>query len=420
MMEVCNIVDLYRLQDSLKIATETALRLLSEAVPCQAISLFLFDENKGCLDFFCGTNTKKSISIIPFRLDTPLWMMFESKEAGKINISQIKGEYPTTDIFFEDISRVESIAFSPLLDEKSSKIGVIRLLNKIEQNMAVTDFTDYDLSILKYFSDIVGTLITVSMLRTKYEDFLDSVTHELLAPMSGIKNTASLIERIARQPNMQADLKVHEMLSKKIDDIARFSEHSITIIHGLTMYTRSGKMSATDLDLKISNLFKDIIERSITNLTFLLRSRGFNRRNINSIKYGKWPLLKIDRKVFRQVFNNLLSNSIKYAHDDPTSFNINIELDTLRDNKAIIIIQDYGIGLQEGEVSKIFDPLFRGQKARAKVPTGTGIGLTTVKNLLKAHGCKIEVTNLQLPTEFRITIPEEYVIRREDDIFHRR
>ncbi|MCX5915551.1 MAG: hypothetical protein NTX30_02550, partial [Deltaproteobacteria bacterium] len=142
MVEIFNIVDLYRSEHSLKVAIETALRLLLRDVPCQSISLFLFDENMASLNFFCGTNTKNTISVPSFQSGTSLWMMFESKQANKIDISMIKGQYPITDTFFEDISKVESIAFSPLFDDKKTKIGLIRLLNKIEQNATVSNFTD--------------------------------------------------------------------------------------------------------------------------------------------------------------------------------------------------------------------------------------------------------------------------------------
>jgi len=204
-LRTCNIGGLYRSQESLKVTTEGALRSLSEVVSCQGATIFLFDEYGGYLNFLSGTNTKKSVSIPSFQKGTPLWMMFEAKAVGKIDIAQIKGQYPTNDTFFEEIPEVKSIAFSQLLDEISSKIGIIRLLNKLDENGTVGNFIDSDLVVLEYFSDIIGALLTTSMLRTKYEAFLDSVTHELLAPISGVKNTASFIEKIA-QPNMMDDL----------------------------------------------------------------------------------------------------------------------------------------------------------------------------------------------------------------------
>lgn len=131
-------------------------------------------------------------------------------------------------------------------------------------------------------------------------------------------------------------------------------------------------------------------------------------------------MLNIDRKIFRQIFNNMLSNSIKYAHDDPEAFNVEIELSVNPSGGANIIIQDYGIGIEKEEAERIFEPTFRGRKAKTKVTTGTGIGLTTVKNLLFAHDSEITVTNFSNPTEFTIFLPEKFVARRKYGPIHRR
>lgn len=419
-MKSSNILALYRSQEPIKELIHKSLLNLQEIVPCQACSLFIFDEYDGCLKFLSGTNIKEPLEIPSFHKDTAIWKMFESKDAGRIDFNQIKEHFPTTDIFFENVALVSSISFCPLFDEKDRKIGVIRLLNKQTQERQISDFLQEDLVSLRDFCQVIGALITVSTLRTKYESFLDSVTHELLAPISGIKNTASHLNKLVEHPHLIEAKALNTKIQKFILDILHFSSNAITLVQGLTMFTKSGRMSLSDLDLKISNLDRDIIRKTISNLFALISSRKFNPKSINMSKWDKWPLLEIDRKVFIQVFNNLLSNAIKYAHEDPQAFAVNIELEALRDGNALIVIKDYGIGLRKDEVPNIFEPGFRGKDARSKITTGTGIGLTTVRNLLNAHGCKIEVTNLQNPTEFSITIPIKFVVRRKDDYFHRR
>jgi len=414
------ILGFYRSGESAEVVVEKASKLFTQFISCQACSIFIFDEYGRCLNFFSGANRKNGISIPAFRSETSLWKMFDAKKPGKIDSIQIKGQYPRGDIFFENVSEVVSAAFSQILGERGNKIGVIRLLNKMNQQGKICNFSDSDLFALKTFTDIVGSLLTISSLQRKYEAFLDSVTHELLAPTSGIKNSAIFMKRIAFNPSMRKDPDLQDSFNSKIEDVLRFSEQAITLIQGLTMYTKSGRMTRTDLELKPSHLFKDVIEKCRGSLTPLLRARRFNHGSIRCIDRHFWPILKIDRKVFRQVFNNLLSNSIKYAHDDPEAFNVSIELEMRPNGDAEIIIEDYGIGLQKNEVSKLFDPTFRGHEARAKVPTGTGIGLTTVKNLLAAHECNIDVTGLQNPTQFTIMIPNQYVIGRGNDRFHRR
>jgi len=414
-----DIISLYKSNAPINDKIERTLNLLNQAVPCQAASIFLFDEYGGCLKLMKGTNIKKSIKIPSFESDSPLWKMFESDKPKKIANRQIKGAYPTTDVFFENIPTVKTIAFSPIFNAKNNRIGVIRLLNKIKDEENFSYFIDSDLITLDSFANVIGALFTISTLQSRYEAFLDSVTHELLAPISGIKNDGFFMRRVATQSDLRNNQDLQEAFNSKIEDIIGFSKQAIALIQGLTMYTQSGRMSQADLILKPSHLFKHIIDKSRGSLTPLLVSRKFKHDAIRCFNRSQWPLLNLDRQIFRQVFNNILSNSIKYAHGDKSAFNILIELETLRNGDVIITIQDYGIGLEKDEADKIFDPTFRGKNARAKVTTGTGIGLTTVRNLLLAHETKIVVTNLKNPTEFTITIPKKYVIRRRNDHIYR-
>ncbi len=402
----------YRSKANFQEKLKNVLMILSEFIPCEACSIFLFDEYEGSLKFILGTNIKPSISIPAFRSDSPLWKMLEVGKPSKVAEQQHKGLYPTTDVFFENIHIVKSIAFSVIYDDKNNKTGIIRLLNKTKDDKTVCDFSEQDLLIIETFANIIGQLIAMSTLRSKYEAFLDSVTHELLAPISGIKNASHFMQKVTNMESLSEDTNLQGSFFSKIDDIFRFSQQAISLVQGLTMYTKSGRMSKSDLVLKHSHLFSDVIDKCRGSLTPLLRSRNFEHAAIRCFDRSKWPLLNIDRKIFHQVFNNILSNSIKYAYEDEKAFNIIIELDTLQNGDAVIIIQDYGIGLHQDEVEKIFDPTFRGKHARERVPTGPGIGLTTVRNLLLAHECNIKVTNLKNPTEFTITIPKKYVIRR--------
>jgi signal transduction histidine kinase len=177
------------------------------------------------------------------------------------------------------------------------------------------------------------------------------------------------------------------------------------------MFSRSGRMSERDLEKKPTRLFNDVLSKSISNVSPLISARNFDRSKINVDNYRKWPLLKIDQKIMEQVFSNLLSNSIKYAFDDPDGFNVDIIMNELPNGDFTICIRDYGIGIEPKDAAKIFLPGERGEWAKAKVPTGTGIGLTTVQKLLNVHGLSIELSKYSLPTEFVIRVPKQFVIK---------
>ncbi|MEP7146561.1 MAG: ATP-binding protein, partial [bacterium] len=77
-------------------------------------------------------------------------------------------------------------------------------------------------------------------------------------------------------------------------------------------------------------------------------------------------------------------------------------------NEIIISIKDYGRGIEQGELSKIFEPFYRIDKSRDKKISGFGLGLSIVKKILDLHNADIIVISKpSFGTEFRIILPEQ-------------
>jgi len=97
--------------------------------------------------------------------------------------------------------------------------------------------------------------------------------------------------------------------------------------------------------------------------------------------------LVIDEEKINQAFSNLLNNAIKYSDENK---NINIRLFKEAGN-TVLEIEDEGIGIPEDEQSRIFEEFYRvGQKETESI-SGTGLGLTVVKEIVEAHNGKIIV-----------------------------
>jgi two-component system phosphate regulon sensor histidine kinase PhoR len=93
-----------------------------------------------------------------------------------------------------------------------------------------------------------------------------------------------------------------------------------------------------------------------------------------------------DIDKLKQVFVNLISNSIKYSEQD------NVEICTKDAGERVeISIKDKGFGISETDLPRIFERFYRVDKARSKDVGGTGLGLAIVKHITEAHGSKIEV-----------------------------
>ena len=93
------------------------------------------------------------------------------------------------------------------------------------------------------------------------------------------------------------------------------------------------------------------------------------------------PLVFADGEAMSQVVHNILDNAAKFS-DREKSIEVKINR---QQNSVLIAVQDKGIGIPEGEQKKVFEKFYRGKQASSVSPTGTGLGLTLVKHIMKAH-----------------------------------
>jgi signal transduction histidine kinase len=114
------------------------------------------------------------------------------------------------------------------------------------------------------------------------------------------------------------------------------------------------------------------------------------------------PIIQADPKIARMVFQNLLTNAVKYTNPEGK-----ISVGIAKDNSSLIIsVTDTGYGIPEGVQSKIFTKMFRADNARANDPDGTGLGLYVVKETIEKTGGKIWFESKENQgTTFHVSIP---------------
>lgn len=137
--------------------------------------------------------------------------------------------------------------------------------------------------------------------------------------------------------------------------------------------------------------------------------------------YERMPPIKIDQRLMRIIFENIISNAIKYS---PIGGTILIEIKK-RGKDALIAISDTGIGIPKDQQTKIFEKLFR-VRVDNKVK-GTGLGLYMVKVAVDQYGgcvwCKspsslafgkLKNSQEQKGTTFFVTVPLSGMTARND------
>jgi signal transduction histidine kinase len=158
--------------------------------------------------------------------------------------------------------------------------------------------------------------------------------------------------------------------------------------------TRSGrfKVQISEID------FKSILNESLTNLR---NQEGAHKLKVNTIIEGIIPFYN-DKKQLLVIFNNIISNAIKFqhVHEVNPQIEINIEVDA---TQAVMSFKDNGIGIEKENLNKVFDMFFRSPGTKAD---GSGLGLYIVREITKKLKGKVSVdSKMNEGTKFVIQVP---------------
>jgi two-component system, OmpR family, sensor kinase len=175
------------------------------------------------------------------------------------------------------------------------------------------------------------------------------------------------------------------------------SEYMVGLIDDIHDYS---KIDAGRLELQLHPV--DVAELIRQNLEFnsiLANKKGIKLRFENE---GVPPPLKLDSKRIQQVFNNLISNALKFSRGGST---ITV---TLRGHAAgvTIAIADEGQGIANNELGKLFKPFSSTSTRSTAGEKSTGLGLAIVRRIVEAHGGHIWVeSELGRGSIFFVSLP---------------
>jgi two-component system sensor histidine kinase GlrK len=112
-------------------------------------------------------------------------------------------------------------------------------------------------------------------------------------------------------------------------------------------------------------------------------------------------LVEGDADKLRVVVDNLITNAIKFS---PREGVVHVSLGR-NDGHALLDVSDDGPGVAAEEAERIFEPFFRGTRARRGTVKGSGLGLAIAKEYVLAHRGKIKVVREGRGGHFRVTLP---------------
>ncbi|MBN2180678.1 MAG: PAS domain-containing protein [Sedimentisphaerales bacterium] len=264
-----------------------------------------------------------------------------------------------------------STSKSPVRDENGNIIGIFGIF---------WDITDQKKAERRQ-NQLLEQLESVNQ---ELKDFAYVVSHDLKAPLRGIKTLANWLvsdyaDKLDQEGKEQLDL-----LSSRVDRM-----HNL--IEGILQYSRIGRENEQQVKMDLNKIVPEIIDMLAL------------PENIAIIIENQLPVIECEQTRIMQVFQNLLSNAVKYM--DKPQGRINIECVDEGDCWKFSIA-DNGPGIEEKYFNKIFQ-IFQTLSARDEFES-TGIGLTVVKKIVELHDGKIWVeSELGKGTTFLFTIPKQ-------------
>ncbi len=199
------------------------------------------------------------------------------------------------------------------------------------------------------------------------QQFAYVASHDLREPLRMISSFLQLLER---RYNEQLDEDANEFIEFAVDGAKRLD----SMIKDLLEYSRvaNKKRKFNDVDLN------EVLERTNLNLKLAIDD------NNAEIIANKLPTLSGDEQLLVQLFQNLISNSIKYRSKENPIIQISVNNEL---NQFIFSFKDNGIGISTKHLERIFT-IFQRLHTREEYE-GTGIGLAIAQKIVQQHGGQI-------------------------------
>lgn len=236
------------------------------------------------------------------------------------------------------------------------------------------DLTEFFHALEQAIEHRMGVLARKELERLKM-DFYAMITHDLRSPAASIQSALELLLDESTGPlnSVQAEL---------VKLAHQASHHLLELINDFLDYSQ---IEAGYLRLDIGPVdIAEIVSEAVAYAEVLAQPR---RQTISVDIPSDLPKAQGDAQRLRQVLDNLLSNAIKYT---PEGGRITVTVRLTQDAFAISV-QDTGIGIPPEELPNLFSKYHRARDARSRGIKGTGLGLLIVKEIVEAHGGRIEV-----------------------------
>jgi signal transduction histidine kinase len=327
--------------------------------------------------------TDNQLGTAAIRLSRIRVLSMLQESATKLILTTILITFIITGVVYWLLTRIRSMADQEIKRAKEIETAYKKLQNL--QSVLRKANESLEEKVKNRTKALQKTNLELQQVNTELKDFAYIVSHDLKAPLRAI---SSLTEWIIEDYEESFDEDGKEQLSLLKSRVTRMYQ----LLEGILRYSRIGRGQEEKEVLDLNELVSEVISA-------LLPVEGFKISII-----GDLPPIFADKTKIYQVFQNIISNAIKY-NDKPIG-EVKIWCETNEENGLhYFTIEDNGKGIPEEDFERVFK-IFQTLEADKNSAENTGVGLTLVQKIIKKYGGKIFVSSkVGESTAFTFSLP---------------
>ena len=225
------------------------------------------------------------------------------------------------------------------------------------------------------------------------EDFTYAMIHDMKTPLSSIFTALYFLHsgRLDNKPETKE--KYYTIAENEVDHLLTLTNRVLTL----------SKLESHKLEMNREDV---PLEPIVENLTVKFTAKA--QKPVRFTADLKAPMVYADKEYLEEVLSNLIDNAIKYSKPEGVDIRIRSELN---EKYTVVKVHDNGLGISEADQRTIFNKYERaaaGRKKNKNRPSGFGLGLNFVQQVMHAHEGKVFVTSIEGEfTEFALFFPKE-------------
>jgi len=339
----------YQLLDLVPIARESVVDTLTEGIVVTDQQNRIVDINNAATAIF--SVDKDSV------IGTTFQEVFPELAAGEPPTAD--DPVVSTEITCEigETTRQLAMTKTPLFDVSGTSIGRTITLRDVTEKRALQ-------------AEVSAQLDTVLAVNRELETFTTAISHDLRQPA---RTTERYVDRVRRsEPNLSAE-------NDEILAVAQTNaERMQSMLTALLQYSR---IEHNEHEFEPVPL-EGVVSKATTSLRFSIDETDA------TVSVGTLPTVKGVEHQLVRLFQNLISNAIRYSGAEPPM--ISIEANTT-ETEEIVTVTDSGVGINSDELDYVFELFTTGQHTAST--SGTGAGLAMCKKIVEQHGGTIHIAS---------------------------